>query len=110
MHVLYFLSNLRYASDNKRDGFPNSIYSLKLIYLGSAVDQLVREKKVVFHLLLCHLLGHGLTYMSPSTISQSTSYVPLESMFRFNFCPNVNKSWPSGLIIMSPILDLVAGL
>lgn len=46
-------------------------------------------------------------YMSPSTISHMSHW---KSMFGFNFCPNVNKSWPSRLIIMSSILDLVAGL
>lgn len=34
-------------------------------------------EKVVLYMLVCHLLGHSLTYMSPSKISQSALCVPL---------------------------------
>ena len=74
MHVLCLLSDLSYASDNE---IPCSLFCLKLIYLGSAVNQFVREKKLCYICLCVICWGHSLTYVSPSKISQSALYAPL---------------------------------
>lgn len=115
MHVLYLLSNLSYASDNERDGFPAHYtawngYIHFNFNLGSTIDQLVGEKKLVFHMLLCHLLLQTWPTWAPWKFLSLPQMFHSESMLKSNFWANVNQSWPYELIIMSPVVDLVAGL
>lgn len=65
-----------------------------------------KGEKVVFYLLVDHLLGHSLTYMSPSKISHSALYVPCLDPLE----PVSVRAGLPGLRFMSLVLDLVTGL
>lgn len=110
MHVLYLLSSLSYASNHEIDRFL-ILHCLKLIYLESAVDQLVGEKKgcvlyaiVPFAGIWPHLHEHlqNFSVFLPSFTGNPCSG-PISE-------PMSIKVGPLGLIIMSPVLDLVSRL
>lgn len=61
----------------------------------------------MFYLLVDHLLGHSLTYISPSKISHSALYVPC--LDPISEPVSVRAGLP-GLRFMSLVLDLVTGL
>lgn len=110
MHVLYLLSNLSYASKHETNRFL-ILYCLKIIYLESAVDKLVGEKKgcvlyafVSFAGIWPHLHEYLQNFWVSLLLATGSPYLdPISE-------PMPIKLGPLGFIIMSPVLDLVARL